>query len=114
MLGVICGALNVADAAFRTCMTEFLHSLERCGAGAARQGSAVPRARGSQRLRVLLPAAHVAPASVETPVVLSLAHPCYKSFADPEAAPVAPQQPGWETGGVRCDSQLLLLSHRFI
>ncbi|KAM9625723.1 acetyl-CoA carboxylase 2 isoform 2-T2 [Morphnus guianensis] len=29
MLGVVCGALNVADAAFRTCMTEFLHSLER-------------------------------------------------------------------------------------
>ncbi|NXI98643.1 ACACB carboxylase, partial [Psophia crepitans] len=29
MLGVICGALNVADAAFRTCMTDFLHSLER-------------------------------------------------------------------------------------
>uniref|UniRef100_A0A8B9NJ21 acetyl-CoA carboxylase n=1 Tax=Accipiter nisus TaxID=211598 RepID=A0A8B9NJ21_9AVES len=29
MLGVICGALNVADAAFRTCMSEFLHSLER-------------------------------------------------------------------------------------
>ena len=32
MLGVVCGALNVADAAFRTCMTDFLHSLERCGA----------------------------------------------------------------------------------
>lgn len=30
MLGVVCGALNVADAAFRTCMTDFLHSLERC------------------------------------------------------------------------------------
>ncbi|GAB0197082.1 acetyl-CoA carboxylase 2 [Grus japonensis] len=29
MLGVVCGALNVADAAFRTCMTDFLHSLER-------------------------------------------------------------------------------------
>uniref|UniRef100_E9PSQ0 acetyl-CoA carboxylase n=1 Tax=Rattus norvegicus TaxID=10116 RepID=E9PSQ0_RAT len=29
MLGVVCGALNVADAMFRTCMTEFLHSLER-------------------------------------------------------------------------------------
>ncbi|XP_064024237.1 acetyl-CoA carboxylase 2 isoform X2 [Pogoniulus pusillus] len=29
MLGVVCGALNVADAAFRTCMTEFLHLLER-------------------------------------------------------------------------------------
>ncbi|XP_008935931.1 PREDICTED: acetyl-CoA carboxylase 2-like, partial [Merops nubicus] len=29
MLGVVCGALNIADAAFRTCMTEFLHSLER-------------------------------------------------------------------------------------
>lgn len=38
MLGVVCGALNVADAAFRTCMTDFLHSLERCGAGAAQQG----------------------------------------------------------------------------
>ncbi|KFP87024.1 Acetyl-CoA carboxylase 2, partial [Acanthisitta chloris] len=29
MLGVVCGALNVADAAFRTCMTDFLHTLER-------------------------------------------------------------------------------------
>ncbi|XP_074868764.1 acetyl-CoA carboxylase 2 isoform X2 [Carettochelys insculpta] len=29
MLGVVCGALNVADASFRTCMTDFLHSLER-------------------------------------------------------------------------------------
>ncbi|KFQ91765.1 Acetyl-CoA carboxylase 2, partial [Nipponia nippon] len=29
MLGVVCGALNVADATFRTCMTDFLHSLER-------------------------------------------------------------------------------------
>ncbi|XP_061865746.1 acetyl-CoA carboxylase 2 [Colius striatus] len=29
MLGVVCGALNVADAAFRTCMTDFLHLLER-------------------------------------------------------------------------------------
>ncbi|XP_039771055.1 acetyl-CoA carboxylase 2 isoform X2 [Ornithorhynchus anatinus] len=29
MLGVVCGALNVADALFRTCMTDFLHSLER-------------------------------------------------------------------------------------
>ncbi|NXJ91407.1 ACACB carboxylase, partial [Corythaixoides concolor] len=29
MLGVVCGALNVADAAFRTCMTDFLHWLER-------------------------------------------------------------------------------------
>ncbi|XP_076778578.1 acetyl-CoA carboxylase 2 isoform X2 [Arvicanthis niloticus] len=29
MLGVVCGALNVADSMFRTCMTEFLHSLER-------------------------------------------------------------------------------------
>ncbi|NXJ60581.1 ACACB carboxylase, partial [Rostratula benghalensis] len=29
MLGVVCGALNVADAAFRMCMTDFLHSLER-------------------------------------------------------------------------------------
>ncbi|XP_019394384.1 PREDICTED: acetyl-CoA carboxylase 2 isoform X3 [Crocodylus porosus] len=29
MLGVVCGALNIADALFRTCMTEFLHSLER-------------------------------------------------------------------------------------
>ncbi|XP_066459958.1 acetyl-CoA carboxylase 2 isoform X1 [Eleutherodactylus coqui] len=29
MLGVICGALNVADALFQTCMNEFLHSLER-------------------------------------------------------------------------------------
>ncbi|KAM4709981.1 acetyl-CoA carboxylase 2 isoform 2-T2 [Discoglossus pictus] len=29
MLGVVCGALNVADALFRTCMNEFLHSLER-------------------------------------------------------------------------------------
>ncbi|XP_027431410.2 acetyl-CoA carboxylase 2 isoform X2 [Zalophus californianus] len=29
MLGVVCGALNVADAMFRTCMTDFLHSLER-------------------------------------------------------------------------------------
>lgn len=32
MLGVVCGALNVADAMFRTCMTDFLHSLERWGA----------------------------------------------------------------------------------
>uniref|UniRef100_A0A8D2PMG0 acetyl-CoA carboxylase n=1 Tax=Zosterops lateralis melanops TaxID=1220523 RepID=A0A8D2PMG0_ZOSLA len=31
ILGVVCGALNVADAAFRTCMTDFLHTLERCG-----------------------------------------------------------------------------------
>ncbi|XP_069882456.1 acetyl-CoA carboxylase 2 isoform X1 [Dipodomys merriami] len=29
MLGVVCGALNVADAKFRDCMTDFLHSLER-------------------------------------------------------------------------------------
>ncbi|NXD65210.1 ACACB carboxylase, partial [Eolophus roseicapillus] len=29
MLGVVCGALNVADAAFRTSMTDFLHTLER-------------------------------------------------------------------------------------
>uniref|UniRef100_A0A8D0GX21 acetyl-CoA carboxylase n=1 Tax=Sphenodon punctatus TaxID=8508 RepID=A0A8D0GX21_SPHPU len=29
ILGVVCGALNVADALFRTCMTDFLHSLER-------------------------------------------------------------------------------------
>nr|BAA25799.1 acetyl-CoA carboxylase [Rattus norvegicus] len=29
MLGVVFGALNVADAMFRTCITEFLHSLER-------------------------------------------------------------------------------------
>ncbi|XP_039717703.1 acetyl-CoA carboxylase 2 isoform X1 [Pteropus medius] len=29
MLAVVCGALNVADAKFRTCMTDFLHSLER-------------------------------------------------------------------------------------
>uniref|UniRef100_A0A8C0X7X8 acetyl-CoA carboxylase n=1 Tax=Castor canadensis TaxID=51338 RepID=A0A8C0X7X8_CASCN len=29
MLGVVCGALNVADAVFRACMTDFLHSLER-------------------------------------------------------------------------------------
>ncbi|XP_073485949.1 acetyl-CoA carboxylase 2 isoform X2 [Aquarana catesbeiana] len=29
MLGVVCGALNVADAFFQTCMNEFLHSLER-------------------------------------------------------------------------------------
>nr|XP_033810269.1 acetyl-CoA carboxylase 2 isoform X2 [Geotrypetes seraphini] len=29
MLGVVCGALNVADALFRICMTDFLHSLER-------------------------------------------------------------------------------------
>ncbi|XP_066466005.1 acetyl-CoA carboxylase 2 isoform X2 [Tiliqua scincoides] len=29
MLGVVCGALNVADALFRTCMDDFLHSLER-------------------------------------------------------------------------------------
>ncbi|KAF4790562.1 Acetyl-CoA carboxylase [Turdus rufiventris] len=29
ILGVVCGALNVADAAFRTCMTDFLHTLER-------------------------------------------------------------------------------------
>lgn len=31
MLGVVCGALNVADSMFRTCMTDFLHSLERWG-----------------------------------------------------------------------------------
>ncbi|XP_072839289.2 acetyl-CoA carboxylase 2 isoform X2 [Pogona vitticeps] len=29
MLGVVCGALNVADALFRTCMDDFLHALER-------------------------------------------------------------------------------------
>ncbi|CAH2295134.1 acetyl- carboxylase 2 isoform X4 [Pelobates cultripes] len=29
MLGVVCGALNVADTLFQTCMNEFLHSLER-------------------------------------------------------------------------------------
>ncbi|XP_029777234.1 acetyl-CoA carboxylase 2 isoform X3 [Suricata suricatta] len=29
MLGVVCGALNVADGMFRTCMTDFLHWLER-------------------------------------------------------------------------------------
>ncbi|XP_062816368.1 acetyl-CoA carboxylase 2 isoform X2 [Anolis carolinensis] len=29
MLGVVCGALNVADAAFRTSRDDFLHSLER-------------------------------------------------------------------------------------
>ncbi|XP_078523505.1 acetyl-CoA carboxylase 2 isoform X2 [Lissotriton helveticus] len=29
ILGVVCGSLNVADALFRTCMTDFLHSLER-------------------------------------------------------------------------------------
>ncbi|XP_033618279.1 acetyl-CoA carboxylase 2 isoform X1 [Fukomys damarensis] len=29
MLGVVCGALNVADTMFRTCVTDFLHSLER-------------------------------------------------------------------------------------
>ncbi|XP_061459335.1 acetyl-CoA carboxylase 2 isoform X5 [Rhineura floridana] len=29
ILAVVCGALNVADALFRTCMDDFLHSLER-------------------------------------------------------------------------------------
>ncbi|XP_064582783.1 acetyl-CoA carboxylase 2 isoform X1 [Zonotrichia leucophrys gambelii] len=29
MLGVVCGALHVADAAFRTSMSDFLHTLER-------------------------------------------------------------------------------------
>ncbi|XP_018116412.1 acetyl-CoA carboxylase 2 isoform X2 [Xenopus laevis] len=29
MLGVVCGALNVADALFQICMNEFLHCLER-------------------------------------------------------------------------------------
>lgn len=29
MLGVVCGALHVADASFRESMSEFLHSLER-------------------------------------------------------------------------------------
>lgn len=29
MLGVVCGALHVADASFRKSMSDFLHSLER-------------------------------------------------------------------------------------
>lgn len=29
MLGIVCGALHVADAAFRKSMSDFLHSLER-------------------------------------------------------------------------------------
>lgn len=29
MLGVVCGALHVADAGFRKSMSDFLHSLER-------------------------------------------------------------------------------------
>lgn len=29
MLAVVCGALNVADASFRTCMDDFLHLLAR-------------------------------------------------------------------------------------
>lgn len=29
MLGIVCGALHVADAGFRKSMSDFLHSLER-------------------------------------------------------------------------------------
>lgn len=29
MLGIVCGALHVADATFRKSMSDFLHSLER-------------------------------------------------------------------------------------
>lgn len=29
MLGIVCGALHVADASFRKSMSDFLHSLER-------------------------------------------------------------------------------------
>ncbi|XP_071338955.1 acetyl-CoA carboxylase isoform X2 [Trachinotus anak] len=29
MLGIVCGALHVADASFRKCMSDYLHSLER-------------------------------------------------------------------------------------
>lgn len=54
MLGVVCGALNVADAAFRTCMTDFLHTLERCGVGAAQGG--LSRVGGTFHQARLLPA----------------------------------------------------------
>lgn len=30
MLGVVCGALHVADGCFQKSMSDFLHSLERC------------------------------------------------------------------------------------
>lgn len=78
MLGVVCGALNVADAAFRTCMTDFLHSLERCRVGAAHVGwwdliSAGAGDTGSAT--VVLLEAGVAPASTETCVLLCLGHP---------------------------------------
>lgn len=68
MLGVICGALNVADAAFRTCMSEFLHSLERYGVGAASRG--LGHAMGTGVTGIACPkglflAAHVAPAIME-------------------------------------------------
>jgi len=107
MLGVVCGALNVADAAFRTCMTDFLHLLERCGGGlrscavgAGDTGSACPKGRLA--------------ASLETQVLLSLgclpSHFCCKSFANLEA--VALQQQG--SRGICCDSQRRLLSHHFI
>lgn len=68
MLGVVCGALNVADAAFRTCMTDFLHSLERCRVGAARWGLSHVMGTGGTGAcpNGQLPAAHVAPASMET------------------------------------------------
>lgn len=29
MLGIVCGALHVADASFRKSMSDYLHSLER-------------------------------------------------------------------------------------
>lgn len=55
MLGVVCGALNVADAAFRTCMTDFLHSLERCRGGAARAGAVGPDGHGHRGHRECTP-----------------------------------------------------------
>lgn len=66
MLGVVCGALNVADAAFRTCMTDFLHSLERCGAGAAGWGLGRAVGAGVTGPKGWSPARRVAPASLET------------------------------------------------
>lgn len=115
MLGVVCGALNVADAAFRTCMTDFLHSLERCGAGAARWGLSC--AVGTRVTGIACPKERSPSSSCGSckPGDLSF------SVLGPSSFPLLLQKPcksrgsthgtatAWEMG-ICCDSQLQLLS----
>lgn len=89
MLGVVCGALNVADATFRTCMTDFLHSLERCGVGLPEEGSAMPWA---QRVHPLQGSSWQPMGLLQawrpeccSPWAIFLPNFCYKSFARLEA-----------------------------